>query len=138
MSKRSKETISYNMSKVKSSGSQIEKIMGKALWAEGFRYRKQYKKLPGKPDFVLVKHKIAIFCDSAFWHGYRNMSTKLHAFKSNKDFWIPKIKRNIGRDKEVNSQLIQMGWTVVRFWDFQIKNDVKKCVEKVIKLVNEN
>jgi DNA mismatch endonuclease, patch repair protein len=122
---------SYNMSRIKSSGSKIENIMGKALWSNGYRYRKQYVGLPGRPDFVLVKHKIAIFCDSAFWHGYKNMSTMLHNFKSNREFWIPKIRSNIKRDKHVNRKLKKLGWRVLRFWDFEIEKDVKKCVEKV-------
>lgn len=125
------------MSRIKSSGSKIEMKMGKALWEKGFRYRKQYRKLPGRPDFVLVKHKLAIFCDSAFWHGYRKMSTKLHNFKSNRDFWIPKIKKNIKRDKLVNGELKKRGWKVVRFWDFEIENNLGKCVKKVREKIKE-
>ena len=131
MKKRSKSVISFNMSRIKSSGSEIEIILGKLMWSNGFRYRKQYKKLPGKPDFVLVKYRIAIFCDSSFWHGYKNMSTKLHHFKTNRDFWVPKIKRNIQRDKEVNRAIKKMGWRVIRFWDFQIKKSLDKCLKKI-------
>jgi len=134
--KRSKAIISYNMSRIRSSGSEIEKILGHSLWQNGFRYRKQYKKLTGKPDFVLVKYKIAVFCDSSFWHGYKNMSTNLHDFKTNKYFWITKIKRNIERDKEVNRELKRMGWTVFRFWDFQIKHSPEKCTQKIIQLLH--
>jgi len=93
------------MSQVRGKNTSIEKAMAKALWSNGFRYRKQYKKLYGTPDFVLVKHKIAIFCDSSFWHGYRNMKTKIHNFKSNKSFWIKKITENIARDKKINKEL---------------------------------
>lgn len=128
---KTQEQISYNMSKVKSSGSKIEQILGKALWSRGYRYRKQYKKIPGKPDFALVSKKTAIFCDSAFWHGYKNMKTKIHDFKSNQSFWIPKIARNIERDKEVNKLLKELGWTVIRFWDFEIEKDINKCVQKL-------
>lgn len=136
--KKSKEAISYNMSRVRSSGSQIECELAKAMWSAGLRYRKQYKKITGKPDFVLVKQKIAIFCDSSFWHGYKKMGTKLHNFKSNQGFWIDKINKNILRDKEVNRTLKKLGWHVVRFWDFQIKKDSDKCVEKIVKLKNQN
>jgi DNA mismatch endonuclease (patch repair protein) len=132
---KDKKTISYNMSRVRSSGSKIENILGKALWNAGLRYRKQYKKIPGKPDFVLVSKKIAIFCDSTFWHGYKNMSTKVHDFKSNKDFWMNKISKNIQRDKIVNKNLKNMGWQVLRFWDFQIEKNVKKCIDKVIEKI---
>lgn len=93
------------MSRVKAKDTSIEKSLGKALWAAGLRYRKHYKKLIGTPDFVLPKYKIAIFCDSAFWHGYKNMTTKRHKFKSNVAFWAQKIKRNIQKDKKVNKQL---------------------------------
>ena len=133
--KRSKETIAFNMKQIRSSGSKIEQIMGKALWAEGYRYRKQYKKLLGKPDFVLVSKKVAIFCDSAFWHGYKNMETKLHNFKSNHSFWLTKINRNIERDKEVNRELKKQGWTVVRFWDFEIEKNIDKCIKKVNQII---
>lgn len=109
----------------------FEKILGKALWISGFRYRKNYKNLIGKPDFVLPKYKIAIFCDSAFWHGYKNMRTRRHQFKSNRRFWINKINRNIARDKTVNKLLRKEGWKVMRFWDFQIIKDSKSCVEKI-------
>jgi DNA mismatch endonuclease, patch repair protein len=135
--KRSKDIISFNMSRIKSSGSKIEKKLAKALWSEGLRYRKQYKKIKGKPDFVLVKYKIAIFCDSAFWHGYKEMTTSLHDFKSNTDFWIAKIKRNIERDKEVNKMLKKTGWKTFRFWDFQIKNDIEKCVQNVLQEIKK-
>lgn len=133
---RKKEMISYNMSRIRSSGSKIEKTLSKALWSNGLRYRKQYN-IFGKPDFVLVKYKIAIFCDSAFWHGYKNMKTKIHDFKTNQDFWIQKIKRNIARDKEVNIQLKNAGWKILRFWDFQIKDEVEKCVEKVLQEIKK-
>ena len=104
--KRSRnQLISYKMSRVKSKNTSVEKMFGKALWATGLRYRKHYKKLIGTPDFVLPKYKIAIFCDSAFWHGYKKMKTKRHVFKSNVDFWTKKIQTNIETDKKVNKQL---------------------------------
>ncbi len=131
--KRSKKQISsYKMSRVKSKGTSIEKSLGQALWAVGLRYRKHYKKLVGTPDFVLPKYKMAIFCDSAFWHGYKNMKTKRHLFKSNIAFWVRKIKRNIEKDKEVNRQLKKEGWIVLRFWDFQIEKNLGKCIDAVM------
>lgn len=127
---RSKEQISHNMSRVRSSGSLIECTLGKALWSAGIRYRKQYKKIHGKPDFALVSRKIAIFCDSSFWHG-RGYPETASQFKSNKDFWLPKIQRNIARDEQVNSLLNGMGWVVLRFWDDQILSDADGCVRVV-------
>lgn len=130
-----KQIISYKMSRIKSKDTSIEKSFGRALWAAGLRYRKHYKKLVGTPDFVLPKYRMAIFCDSAFWHGYKKMRTKRHAFKSNVDFWIRKIQRNIEKDKEVNNQLRKKGWKVLRFWDFQIEENLGKCVEAVLEEV---
>lgn len=130
MTQKTKEQISYNMSRVRSSGSVIERKLGKALWAEGVRYRKQYKRLPGKPDFVLVSLKIAIFCDSSFWHGRGHPEAEAR-FKSNRDFWLTKIRRNIARDEQVNLLLKEAGWVVLRFWDDRIMNDTKGCVSVV-------
>lgn len=127
-----KQIVSYKMSRIKSKGTTIEKSFGKALWAAGLRFRKHYRKLVGTPDFVLPKYKIAIFCDSAFWHGYKNMRTKRHEFKSNVDFWMQKITRNIQKDKEVTRLLRKEGWKVLRFWDFQIEKNLGKCIDAVM------
>lgn len=129
---RSRRQISYNMSRVRSSGTQIEVVLGKALWAAGLRYRKQYKKLIGKPDFVLVTAKIAIFCDSAFWHG-RSWTQAKKEIKRNRDFWIRKIKSNIRRDEFVTAELRKRGWLVLRFWDEAILKAPDKCVGRVLK-----
>lgn len=130
MTVKSKEQISRNMSRVRSYGSVIERTLGKALWAEGIRYRKQYKMVPGRPDFALVGRKVAIFCDSSFWHGrgYPETGTQ---FKSNRDFWLAKIQRNIARDEQVNLMLRELGWVVLRFWDDQILRDTEECVRVV-------
>lgn len=130
MTVKSKEQISRNMSRVRSYGSVIERTLGKALWAEGIRYRKQYKKIPGRPDFALVGRKVAIFCDSSFWHGRGYPETGAQ-FKSNRDFWLEKIQRNIARDEQVNLMLRELGWVVLRFWDDQILRDTEGCVRVV-------
>lgn len=124
------------MQAVKATGSKIEERLGKALWRANLRYRKHYIKLPGKPDFVLVRFKIAIFCDSHFWHGYRWEGRK-HEHRSNKEFWYKKIERNIERDQEINEILIAMGWKVIRFWEHEIKEELEKCVERVKKEINQ-
>jgi DNA mismatch endonuclease Vsr len=124
------------MTAVRSSGSLIEKKLGKALWKADLRYRKQYAALPGRPDFVLVKHRIAIFCDSHFWHGYMWGKRKLE-HKTKKRFWHKKITRNIERDKEINKELKRRGWKVIRFWEHDIKEDVERCVQKVIRAITK-
>src|SRR6056297_76653 len=94
-----KEQRKRNMKAVKSKDSKIEVKLRKALWREGLRYRKHYSKIPGKPDIVFIGKKVAVFCDSEFWHG-KNWEERKNDFKSNKEFWINKIERNIQRDKE--------------------------------------
>jgi DNA mismatch endonuclease Vsr len=123
------------MQAVKSTGSQIETILGKALWQEGFRYRKNDKSVFGKPDFTLKKYKIAVFADSEFWHG-KDWEVRKNEHKSNIEFWHKKIERNIERDREVNEKLKQDGWIVVRFWGKNIKKNLAECVEEVITAVN--
>lgn len=123
------------MSRVKSSGTRIERTLGSALWATGIRYRKQYSGIPGRPDFAIPRLRIAIFCDSSFWHG-RDWPKAADAIKSNRGFWIAKIEGNIARDREVNEQLAQLGWKVIRFWDFEILNETAACVGRVKRLIH--
>lgn len=118
--------------KIKSKNTKIELTLGKALWAKGLRYRKNCKDIFGKPDFCFKNKKIAIFCDSEFWHGKKFLEGE--KFKTNVDFWETKIKRNIERDKKVNIQLEQNGWTVLRFWGKEIENNTNMCIEKVKEL----
>lgn len=120
-----------NMQAIKSRDTTIEIMLRKALWHRGVRYRKNYKKLPGKPDIVITKHKIAIFCDSDYWHGY-DWENRNQRIKSNREYWIPKIERNIARDKQVNEMLATQGWKVLRFWEWQIRKHLDGCVETII------
>ena len=123
-----------NMQHIRSENTSIEVMLCKALWNKGYRYRKNYKKLPGKPDIVLTKYKIAIFCDSEFFHGKDWEVLKPRLEKgNNSEFWINKISRNIDRDEEVNKKLLFMGWTVIRFWG----NDIKKSIDECMKVVEE-
>lgn len=119
-----------NMQAIKSKDTSIEIALRKALWKQGLRYRKNYNKLIGKPDIVLTKYRIAVFCDSDYWHGYdwENASKKI---KSNRDYWIPKIERNMKRDLEVNEALKAYGWIVLRFWEWQIRKHLDDCVQTV-------
>lgn len=117
-----------NMQHVKNKDSQIELKLRRALWHAGFRYRKNVRAVFGCPDIVFLKLKIAVFCDSEFWHGY-DWENRKHDFKSNQEFWTAKIERNIARDKEVNEKLKAEGWTVLRFFGREIKNNVDECVK---------
>ncbi|MBO6622091.1 MAG: very short patch repair endonuclease [Balneola sp.] len=125
------------MKAVKSKDSKIELLLRKELWNRGHRYRKHYKKIPGKPDIVFVGKKVAVFCDSEFWHG-KNWNERKKDFKSNKKFWHSKIERNIERDKEVNEILENLGWTVLRFWGNQIKQDLDRCVSLIEEKLRNN
>lgn len=128
--KKTNEQISHNMRQVKSKDSAIELALRKELWSRGLRYRKNVKTVYGKPDIAFIGKKIAVFCDSEFWHGYAWEISK-DDFKSNRDFWIPKIERNIQRDKEVNEKLRSEGWIVLRFWGKEIMRDVSSCADVV-------
>lgn len=119
-----------NMQAIKNKDTSIELYLRKALWHEGIRYRKNYKELPGKPDIAITKYHIAIFCDSDFWHGY-DWETRNQRIKSNRTYWIPKIEKNIQRDKAVTHQLQEAGWIVLRFWEWQINKHLDDCVEVV-------
>ncbi len=130
MDRHTPEQRKRNMQAVKSAGTKIEIILGKALWKKGFRYRKNVKKVFGKPDFVFNKYKIAVFCDSEFWHG-KDWETKKYEIKTNRDFWYKKIERNIERDEEVNLKLKKEGWVVLRFWGKEILKNTENCVKKI-------
>ena len=121
-----------NMQHIKSKDTQIERIFRKALWREGIRYRKNYDKLPGKPNIAITKYKIAIFCDGEFFHGkdWEQLQIKLKN-SNNSDYWIKKIQRNINRDYEVEQAIRAKGWIVLRFWGKDIKHDVNMCVKTV-------
>ena len=121
---------SENMRRIKAKDTKIERLLAKAMWNAGLRYRKNCKDIFGKPDFCFKSKKIAIFCDSEFWHGKKFLEGE--KFKTNSDFWEEKIKRNIERDREVNKRLESEGWTVVRFWGKEIEKNIDKCVNKVI------
>lgn len=127
-----KEQRHKNMQNIRAKDTEIEVILRRALWKKGYRYCKNYCKLPGKPDIVLTKYKIAIFCDGEFFHGkdWNMLKAKLEK-SNNSKFWIDKISRNIERDEEINKKLIYGGWTVIRFWGKEIKNHTDECVKVV-------
>lgn len=134
--KKTQEQIHYNMQRVKSKDSEIEKILRNVLWNKGYRYRKNVKDVFGHPDIVFKSKKVAIFCDSEFWHGY-DWERKKNEIKTRQDFWIPKIERNMQRDKEVNMKLSEEGWTVLRFWGTEIKKQTENCVKEIEKCIKQ-
>ena len=119
-----------NMTAVKSKGTKIEVLLQKELWHRGLRYRKNVKNIYGKPDIAFIGKKIAVFCDSEFFHGF-DWEIRSKEIKSNREFWIPKIEKNIQRDKDVTDKLKKDGWIVLRFWGNEIKNDVSGCADKI-------
>ena len=133
---KTKEQIRFNMQRVKNKDSEIELSLRKALWSKGLRYRKNVKSVFGHPDIAFIGKKIAVFCDSEFWHGY-DWERRKNDFKVRQDFWLPKIERNMERDREVNERLEAEGWIVIRFWGKEIKSDVNACAEKIKKAVEE-
>ena len=132
MDNLTREQRKKNMQHIKAQDTSIEVKLRKALWDRGFRYRKNYVKLPGKPDIVLTKYKIAIFCDSEFFHGkdWEVLKPRL-AKGDNSEYWTKKIARNRERDDEINKQLLFQGWTVIRFWGKDIERNVNECVKVV-------
>ena len=133
-----KEQRSKNMRNIKSKDTSIEMLLRKALWHKGYRYRKNYKQLPGKPDIALTKYKIAIFCDSEFFHGKDWEVLKPHLEKGdNSEYWVKKITRNRERDDEINKQLLLAGWTVIRFWGKDIKRKTEECVKVIEETIFE-
>ena len=119
------------MSKISGKNTKTEVAFRKAFWNSGYRYRANYTKLPGKPDIVFNKHRVVVFIDGEFWHGY-NWEEKKKRIKSNRDFWIPKIERNMQRDNEINVALKEKGFRVFRFWEKDVKNDFEGCFLTVL------
>ena len=134
MDKHTPEQRRKNMQAVKNKDSQIELLLRKELWKRGLRYQKNRTDIFGKPDIVFKGKKIAIFCDSEFWHGC-NWEERKKDFKSHQEFWIPKIERNMERDIEVTNKLESEGWTVLRFWGNEIKKETEKCANIIEKAV---
>ncbi|MCK5741403.1 MAG: very short patch repair endonuclease [Chlorobi bacterium] len=127
------------MSAIKSKNTKPERMLGTAMWKLGLRYRKHYTVM-GKPDFAFIKLKIAVFCDGDYWHGnnwkIRGLASLQEELDSYTDYWRNKILRNIERDRKVNGSLEKLGWTVLRFWESDIKKSASDCANKVLETVN--
>ena len=129
---------SFIMSRVRHEGTNIELTLRKALWHKGYRYRKNYRKLPGSPDIAITKYCIAIFCDAEFWHGKDWDVARVKLEKgSNPEYWINKIERNRERDSETDKSLRALGWTVLRFWGKDILKNTDECVRVVEEAIFE-
>ncbi|WMJ74069.1 very short patch repair endonuclease [Cytophagaceae bacterium ABcell3] len=124
------------MGKIRSKNTKPEMKLRKVLWDMGLRYRKNVKKLPGSPDIVLGKYKLVIFVDGEFWHGH-NWEEKKNTIKTNRRFWIPKIERNMQRDRQNNDLLVEKGWHVMRFWENDIKKNFGAVVNAVLRYIEK-
>ncbi|MDX9882422.1 MAG: very short patch repair endonuclease [Prolixibacteraceae bacterium] len=124
------------MRRIKSENTKPELKLRKFLWGIGIRYRKNVKKLPGTPDIVISRYKLIIFIDGEFWHGH-NWEEKKSKIKSNRDFWIPKIERNMQRDVENNRYYSEKGWHVMRFWEHEIKKEFAVCISRIISYIED-
>lgn len=136
MDRHTPEQRRKNMQAIKNSDSEIERLLRTELWSRGIRYRKNVRKVLGHPDIAFIGLKVAVFCDSEFWHGYDWEHTKDN-IKSRRDFWIPKIERNIQRDIEVTQSLENEGWTVLRFWGKEIKKNTVGCADIIERTLKE-
>ena len=140
-----KEQRHKNMQRIRGKDTKAEIVLKKALWHKGYRYRKNYKLLPGKPDIVLTKYKLCIFIDSEFFHGkgfesdykstkYSSLREQLES-SNNSEFWLKKIQRNMERDREVDAELHGMGWSVIRLWSKEVLNDTEGCIKSIEELI---
>lgn len=134
MDVHSKETRSYNMSRIRSKNTKPEEIVRKHLFSLGFRYRKNDKRYPGTPDIVLPKYKTVIFINGCFWHGHSGCKYFVVP-KSNTEFWQNKIAANIARDDEKIAQLLRMNWKVITVWECELKP--KQRTETLTRLVQQ-
>jgi DNA mismatch endonuclease, patch repair protein len=128
--KRTQEEISYEMSRIKGVDTKPEMLLRRSLYARGLRYRIHCSSLKGHPDIVFRKAKIAVFVDGDFWHG-RDWETSKTSIKSHTDYWIPKIEKNIARDKETTLELEKEGYTVIRLWEKDIEKEPERCADIV-------
>ena len=118
------------MSRVKLKNGKAEQLLAKQLWHLGYRYRKNDKRLPGSPDIAIQKYHIAVFVDGEFWHG-QNWDERKAKLKSNRDYWIEKIEENMARDKRNDKLLVDLGWTVLHFWEKEVLKNTDECAGKV-------
>jgi DNA mismatch endonuclease (patch repair protein) len=125
---RTREQRSAIMAAVRSKNTSPELLLRKALYADGIRgWRCHYKRAPGTPDLAWPRRRVAVFVDGAFWHGHPSR----HRPGRSGPYWDEKISRNVERDRRVDRELRETGWTVLRLWDFEVRGDVAACVSRV-------
>jgi DNA mismatch endonuclease (patch repair protein) len=124
-----KEVRSKVMSRIRSKNTSPEILLRKTLWKKGYRYRIHYK-LPGKPDIVFVQKRVAVFVDGCFWH---KCPKCYKPPKTNKKYWLPKIEKNVDKDKKNNKKLKEADWKVIRLWEHEVKKDINECIERIEK-----
>ena len=127
--------ISKRMANVSLKGGKAETILAKALWHRGYRYRKNYRKIPGSPDIAFTKYKIAVFIDGEFWHGF-DWESRKEKLNQNRDYWIAKIEENMARDMKIARQLDELGWQMIRFWEKEVLTNIEECVNRCMVLLN--
>lgn len=133
----SQERRSEIMSHIKSRNTSIELLVRKQLFASGFRYRVNYKQLPGKPDIVFTNKKVAIFIHGCFWHGHDIGCRYSHAPQSRAEYWFEKINRTKARDKNHISELETNGWRVLTIWECEIHKDLQKVIDQIVCFLND-
>lgn len=122
------------MSKVRLKNGKAETILAKKIWHKGYRYRRNYKKLPGSPDVSILRYRVAVFVDGEFWHG-ENWEERKAKLKHNREYWIEKIEENMARDKRVDAQLQELGWIPIHFWEKQVLKNTDECVNTILELI---
>lgn len=125
------------MRKIRSDKTNPEILLQKLLRSKGIKFKKYCQSLPGKPDIAVFSKKVAIFVDGEFWHGYR-WQEKKNKIRANRAYWLPKIEKNILRDKQNKKKLKKAGWKVLRFWQQQIIKDPLKCLKKIKAALKKN
>lgn len=127
--------IRKRMGKVRLKNGKAETILAKTIWHKGYRYRRNYKKLPGSPDIAILRFRIAVFVDGEFWHG-ENWEERKAKLRHNREYWIEKIEENMARDKRVDTQLKELGWIPIHFWEKQVLKNTDECLNAILELIN--
>lgn len=127
--------IRKRMGKVRLKNGKAETILAKKIWHQGYRYRRNFKKLPGSPDIAILHYHIAVFVDGEFWHG-ENWEERKAKLKHNREYWIEKIEENMARDKRVDAQLKELGWIPIHFWEKQVLKNTDECLNAILELIN--
>jgi DNA mismatch endonuclease (patch repair protein) len=122
---------SKTMARIRGKHTRPERALRQALWKMGYRYRLHAKQLPGHPDIAFPQYRLAIFVDGEFWHGFQ-WEQKKEQIKSNREYWIPKIERNMARDLRNTHLLECAGWIVLRFWSKEVEKNMPSCIEKIL------